>query len=229
MASKKIVWDQVGERLYETGVSKGVLYPMKNGAYSAGVAWNGLTAVNETPSGAEPTALYADDIKYLNIMSTEEYAATIEAYMYPEEFEECDGSKSIAPGVVIGQQNRTSFGLSYVTKIGNDTDGSDHGYKIHLVYGCLASPSERGHATVNESLEAMTLSWSVSTTPVEVPVLVDGKKTFKPTSTVVIDSTKVKAAELTKLEDMLYGSETADPKLPLPEELATIFTSDIAG
>lgn len=229
MASKKIVWDQVGERLYETGVSKGVLYPMKNGAYSAGVAWNGLTAVNETPSGAEPTALYADDIKYLNIMSTEEYAATIEAYMYPEEFEECDGSKSIAPGVVIGQQNRTAFGLSYVTKIGNDTDGSDHGYKIHLVYGCLASPSERGHATVNESLEAMTLSWSVSTTPVEVPVLVDGKKTFKPTSTVVIDSTKVKAEELTKLEDMLYGSETADPKLPLPEELATIFTSDIVG
>ena len=229
MASKKIVWDQVGERLYETGVSKGVLYPMKNGAYSVGVPWNGLTAVNETPSGAEPTALYADDIKYLNIMSTEEYAATIEAYMYPNEFEECDGSKSIAPGVVIGQQNRTAFGLSYVTKIGNDTDGSDHGYKIHLVYGCLASPSEKGHSTVNESLEAMTLSWSISTTPVEVPIVVDGKKTFKPTSTVVIDSTKVKAEELTKLEDMLYGSESADPKLPLPEELATIFTSAVAG
>lgn len=229
MASKKIVWDQVGERLYETGVSKGVLYPMKNGAYSAGVPWNGLTAVNETPSGAEPTALYADDIKYLNIMSTEEYAATIEAYMYPNEFEECDGSKSIAPGVVIGQQNRTAFGLSYVTKIGNDTDGSDHGYKIHLVYGCLASPSEKGHSTVNESLEAMTLSWSISTTPVEVPIVVDGKKTFKPTSTVVIDSTKVKAEELTKLEGILYGSESADPKLPLPEELATIFTSAVAG
>lgn len=229
MASKKIVWDQVGERLYETGVSKGVLYPMKNGAYSVGVPWNGLTAVNETPSGAEPTALYADDIKYLNIMSTEEYAATIEAYMYPNEFEECDGSKSIAPGVVIGQQNRTAFGLSYVTKIGNDTDGSDHGYKIHLVYGCLASPSEKGHSTVNESLEAMTLSWSISTTPVEVPIVVDGKKTFKPTSTVVIDSTKVKAEELTELEGILYGSESADPKLPLPEELATIFTSAVAG
>lgn len=229
MASKKIVWDQVGERLYETGVSKGVLYPMKNGAYSVGVPWNGLTAVNETPSGAEPTALWADDIKYLNIMSAEEYAATIEAYMYPNEFEECDGSKSIAPGVVIGQQNRTAFGLSYVTKIGNDTDGSDHGYKIHLVYGCLASPSEKGHSTVNESIEAMTLSWSISTTPVEVPIVVDGKKKFKPTSTVVIDSTKVKAEELTELEEMLYGSETADPKLPLPEELATIFTSAVAG
>ena len=227
--SKKIVWDQVGERLYETGVSKGVLYPMKNGEYSVGVPWNGLTAVNEQPSGAEPTALYADDIKYLNIMSNEEYAATIEAYMYPPEFEECDGSKSIAPGVVIGQQNRTSFGLSYVTKIGNDTDGSDHGYKIHLVYGCLASPSEKGHSTVNESIEAMTFSWSVSTTPVEVPIVVDGQKKFKPTSTVTIDSTKVDSEEFGKLETMLYGSETADPKLPLPSELTSIFTKGVIG
>lgn len=214
----KIEWDQVGERFYETGVEKGVLYSFKEGKYQNGVPWNGLTAVTESPSGAEPTALYADDIKYLNLMSNEDFAATIEAYTYPKEFEECDGSKEIAPGVTIGQQKRKTFGFSYVTKIGNDVDGSDHGYKLHLVYGCLASPSEKGHSTVNESPEAMTFSWSVSTTPVVVPG-------FKPTATVTIDSTTVKADELSELEAILYGSTDAEPRMPLPAELITIFTS----
>lgn len=214
----KIEWDKVGERYYETGVEKGVLYSFKEGKYQNGVPWNGLTAVTESPSGAEPTALYADDIKYLNLMSNEDFAATIEAYTYPKEFEECDGSKEIAPGVTIGQQKRNTFGFSYVTKVGNDVDGSDHGYKLHLVYGCLASPSEKGHSTVNESPEAMTFSWSVSTTPVVVPG-------FKPTATVTIDSTTVKAEELAALEAILYGSEDAEPRMPLPEELIGIFKS----
>lgn len=218
----KIKWDQVGERIYETGVSKGVLYPVKNGEYSTGVPWNGLTAVTESPSGAEPTALYADDIKYLNLMSAEDYGATIEAFTYPKEFEECDGSKEIAPGVTIGQQNRATFGFSYVTKIGNDVDGADHGYKVHLVYGALASPSEKGHSTVNESPEAMTLSWSIATTPVEVPG-------FKPTATVTIDSTTVDATELAALEAILYGSDEEEARLPLPEELITIFKSNVAA
>lgn len=225
----KIVWDQTGERLYETGVEKGVLYPYSNSAYAAGVAWNGLTAVTESPSGAEPTALYADNIKYLNLISNEEFGATIEAYTYPDEFAACDGSASIATGVVIGQQKRSTFGLSYVTKLGNDTDGFDHGYKIHLIYGALASPSEKGYATVNDSPEAITFSWEVSTTPVEVPG-------FKPTASVTIDSTKVKATELEALEKILYGVNASaegvtpavtatEPRLPLPEELTTIFTT----
>lgn len=218
----KIKWDQVGERFFEAGVEKGVLYLFKDNAYKNGVPWNGLTAVNESPSGAEPTALWADDIKYLNLMSNEDYAATIEAYTYPKEFEECDGSKEIAPGVTIGQQKRSTFGFSYVTKIGNDVDGVDHGRKIHLVYGCLASPSEKGHSTVNESPEAMTLSWSVSTTPVTVPG-------FKPTATVTINSTTVNADELAALEAILYGSDDEEARLPLPEELITIFkTSAVA-
>jgi len=219
----KIVWDKTGERFYETGVEKGVLYPQVNSEYSKGVPWNGLTAVTESPSGAEPTALYADNIKYLNLMSNEEFGATIEAYTYPEEFAACDGSAALAPGVAIGQQKRTTFGLSYVTKVGNDTDGADYGYKIHLIYGALASPSEKGYATVNDSPEAITFSWEVSTTPVEVPG-------FKPTASVTIDSTKVDATELAALEKILYGDgavgDTAatDPRLPLPEELRTIFT-----
>ena len=212
----KIVWDQTGERLYETGVEKGVLYPFASSAYADGVPWNGLTAVTESPSGAEPTALYADNIKYLNLMSNEEFGATIEAYTYPDEFAACDGSASIATGVVIGQQKRSTFGLSYVTKLGNDTDGTDHGYKVHLIYGATASPSEKGYATVNDSPEAITFSWEVSTTPVEVPG-------FKPTASVTIDSTKVAKEDLAALEVILYGSETAEPKLPLPEELITIF------
>ena len=215
----KITWDNVGERFYETGVAKGVLYLFKEGKYQNGVPWNGLTAVTESPSGAEPTALYADDIKYLNLMSNEDFAATIEAYTYPKEFEECDGSKEIAPGVTIGQQKRSTFGFSYVTKLGNDVDGSDYGYKLHIVYGCLASPSEKGHSTVNESPEAMTFSWSVSTTPVVVPG-------FKPTATVTINSTTVKAEELAALEAILYGSADKEPSMPLPEELITIFESN---
>lgn len=214
----KITWDNVGERFFEAGVEKGVLYPFTDNQYKDGVPWNGLTAVTESPSGAEPTALWADDIKYLNLMSNEDYNATIEAYTYPKQFEECDGSKEIAPGVVIGQQKRKTFGFSYVTKVGNDVDGVDHGYKLHLVYGCLASPSEKGHSSVNESPEAMTLSWSVSTTPVTVPG-------FKPTATVTINSTTVNDDELAALEAILYGSEEAEPRLPLPEELITIFKS----
>lgn len=224
----KLVWDKTGERFYETGVEKGVLYPFKDGAYSKGVVWNGLTAVTESPSGAEATALYADNIKYLNLMSNEEFGATIEAYTYPDEFAECDGSAEIAPGVIIGQQKRSTFGLSYVTKLGNDTDGSDYGYKLHLIYGALASPSEKGYATVNDSPEAITFSWEVSTTPVEVPNTEDGKS-FKPTASVTIDSTKVSADELKALEDILYGTEDAEPRLPLPEELMTIFTATEAA
>jgi hypothetical protein len=215
--SKKITWDKTGERYYETGVEKGVLYPYKDGEYSTGVAWNGLTAVNEKPSGAEATALYADNIKYLSLMSNEDFGATIEAYTYPDEFAQCDGSAEIASGVVIGQQKRTTFGLSYITKLGNDTDGSDYGYKLHIVYGCMASPSEKGYNTINDSPEAITFSWEVSTTPVEIPG-------FKPSATITIDSTKCDKESLTALETILYGSETEEARLPLPEELATIFS-----
>lgn len=212
----KLKWDQIGERLYETGVDKVVLFPMEStGQYGTGVAWNGISAVNESPSGAEPTALYANNGKYLNLISNEDFAATIEAFTYPDEFEECDGSKEIAPGVVIGQQKRKVFGLAYRTLLGNDVDGNDHGYKLHLVYGCLAAPSENNHSTVNDSPEAGTMSWSVSTTPVEVA-------DAKPTATVTIDSTKADKAKLKKLEDMLYGTEQAESKLPLPAEVLTL-------
>lgn len=213
----KLKWDQTGERFYETGVSKGVLYPINNGAYPAGVAWNGLTAVNENPSGAEATPLYADNIKYLNLMSAEEFGATIEAYTYPDEFAACNGESELATGVTLGQQKRTTFGLSYQTKIGNDVD-SDLGYKIHLIYGCLAAPSEKAYATVNDSPEAITFSWEVSTTPVEV-------EGFKPTATLVIDSTKVDADALTRLEAALYGTDGAQgstARLPLPDEVLSI-------
>ena len=212
----KLKWDQIGERLYETGVDKVVLFPMEStGQYGTGVAWNGISAVNESPSGAEPTALYANNGKYLNLISNEDFAATIVAFTYPDEFEECDGSKEIAPGVVIGQQKRKVFGLAYRTLLGNDVDGNDHGYKLHLVYGCLAAPSENNHSTVNDSPEAGTMSWSVSTTPVEVA-------DAKPTATVTIDSTKADKAKLKKLEDMLYGTEQAESKLPLPAEVITL-------
>lgn len=212
----KLKWDQIGERLYETGVDKVVLFPMEStGQYGTGVAWNGISAVNESPSGAEPTALYANNGKYLNLISNEDFAATIEAFTYPDEFEECDGSKEIAPGVVIGQQKRKVFGLAYRTLLGNDVDGNDHGYKLHLVYGCLAAPSENNHSTINDSPEAGTMSWSVSTTPVEVA-------DAKPTATVTIDSTKADKTKLKKLEDMLYGTEQAESKLPLPAEVITL-------
>ena len=215
----KIVWDAIGEHTFETGVRNGVLY-LKDaeGAYSNGVAWNGLTSVSESPEGAEPTDLYADDIKYLTLMSAENFKATIEAYTYPVEFEECDGSATIAKGVVIGQQSRKPFGLCYRTAIGNDTDGNEHGYQLHIVYGCQASPSEKQYSTINDSPEAITFSWEVSTTPVNVT----GKK---PTATLIIDSTKTDKAKLTALEAILYGSEQTEPRLPLPDEIATLMTT----
>ena len=215
----KIVWDAVGEHIFETGVRNGVLYLKdETGAYNTGVAWNGLTSVSESPEGAEPTDLYADDIKYLTLMSAENFKATIEAYTYPVEFEECDGSATIANGVVIGQQARKPFGLCYRTAIGNDTDGNEHGYKLHIVYGCQASPSEKQYSTINDSPEAITFSWGVSTTPVNVT----GKK---PTATLIIDSTKADKAKLTALEAILYGSEEKEPRLPLPDEIATLMTT----
>lgn len=211
----KLVWDQTGERLYETGVKKGVLYPQaSNGAYPKGVAWNGLTGVTEAPSGAEATPLYADDIKYLNLISTEELGGTIEAYTYPDEFAECDGSASIATGVYIGQQPRKTFGMSYVTTLGNDVESNAYGYKIHLIYGALAAPSEKPYSTINDSPEAITFSWDFSTTPVSV----DG---FKPTASIVIDSTKVDPIKLAALEKILYGDTEVEARLPLPNEVAT--------
>ena len=219
MASKKLVWDQTNERLYETGVKMGVLYPQATGGtYPKGVAWNGLTAVTESPSGAEATALYADDIKYLNLMSAEEFAATVEAYMYPDEFAECDGSAQLAKGVAIGQQKRKAFGLCYRTILGNDVDGNDFGYKLHIIYGAMAAPSEKAYATVNDSPEAITFSWELSTTPVSI----DG---FKPTASITIDSTKADKAKLEALEKILYGSEEADARLPLPDEIATLMAA----
>lgn len=225
----KLNWDQATTRLYETGVEKGVLFPFKNGAYQNGVAWNGLISVTESPSGAEPTPLYADNIKYLNLMSTEELGATIEAYTYPDEFAECDGSASVATGVSIGQQHRIPFALAYETKVGNDSDGNDHGYKIHIIYGALAAPTERGYSTINDSPEAITFSWSLTTTPVEVNV--EGKK-YKPTASIVIDSTKVADTDaLTELRNMLYGVDPdveasepgSDPTLPMPEDIIEMF------
>lgn len=215
MAGQKLEWDKTGERLYETGVSKCVLYVQgEGGTYPQGVAWNGITAVTESPSGAEASPIYADDIKYLNLLSTEEFGATIEAYTYPPEFEACDGTAEIATGVTIGQQKRKIFGLCYRTIVGNDTDSNEHGYKLHIIYGALAAPSEKPYATVNDSPEAITFSWEVSTTPVNV-------NGAKPTASLTIDSTKVDKAKLVKLEDILYGSTEAAARLPLPDEIAT--------
>lgn len=219
----KIVWDNTGERLYETGVRNGVLYPIQtDGTYSKGVAWNGLISVTESPSGAEATPLYADDIKYLNLISAEEYGSTIEAYTYPDEFAECDGSASIATGVNIGQQPRKTFGMCYRTVVGNDVENDNYGYKIHLVYGALAAPSEKAFSTINDSPEAITFSWEVSTTPVNVTG-------FKPTASLTIDSTKVDAAKLASLEAILYGSESEEARLPLPDEIATLMSDEAAG
>ena len=212
----KLVWDQTGERLYETGVKKGVLYVQDSGGtYPKGVVWNGLTTVTESPSGAEATPLYADDIKYLNLMSTEELGGTIEAYTYPDEFAECDGSASIATGVLIGQQPRKTFGMAYTTTLGNDVDSNAHGYKLHLIYGALASPSEKSYSTINDSPEAITFSWEFSTTPVNVAG-------FKPTANIVIDSTKATPEKLTALEKILYGDTETEARLPLPDEVASI-------
>lgn len=214
----KIVWDESGKRLYETGVKNGVLYIQdENGAYNKGVAWNGLTAVTESPSGAEATPLYADDIKYLELFSAEEFGATIEAYTYPEEFEACDGSASLGTGVTIGQQDRKTFGLCYRTVLGNDVRSNEYGYKLHLIYGAKAAPSEKGYQTINDSPEAITFSWEVTTTPVNV-------EGFKPTASVTIDSTKIDSEKLKKIEAMLYGEGATDAKLPLPDELKTILT-----
>lgn len=211
----KLTWHETGKKLYETGVKMGVLYPAVSGTYPKGVAWNGLTAFNKNPSGAEPTALWADDVKYLNLMSAEEFGATVEGYMYPDEFNACLGNKEVVPGVVAGQQERQSFGLCVRTTIGNDTDGTEHGYKLHLVYGCLASPSETSYATMNDSPEAITMSWEISTTPVNVTG-------FKPTAYLEIDSTKVDAGKLEALEAVLYGSESEEAHLPLPDEIAEL-------
>ena len=219
----RITWDNAGERYYETGVKNGVLYPYQSEGetkgYTKGVAWNGLTAVTESPSGAEATALYADDIKYLNLMSNEEFGATIEAYTYPDEFAECDGSAALVTGVMIGQQKRKSFGLCYKTTVGNDIDGNDYGYKLHLIYGCLAAPSEKAYATINDSPEAITFSWEVTTTPVNVTG-------FKPTSQITIDSTKADKTKLAALEDVLYGGESTEARLPLPDEVADLMSGE---
>jgi len=213
----RLTWDATGARLYETGVKNGVLYPQDvNGAYPLGIAWNGLTAVTESPSGAEANPLYADDMKYLNLVSAEEFGATIEAYTYPDEFAECDGSGALAVGVYVGQQRRKAFGLCYRTILGNDVDANDYGYKLHLIYGALAAPSEKSYATVNDSPEAITFSWEVTTTPVAVTG-------FKPTASVTIDSTKVDSAKLAVLEDILYGTPGLAPYLPLPDAVAAIF------
>lgn len=212
----KISWDETGKRFYETGTDRGVLYVQgSGGTYPKGVAWNGLTSVTESPSGAEASPLYADNIKYLNLFSAEEFGATVEALTYPDEFAECDGSAELATGVKIGQQDRKSFGLCYRTKIGNDIDGSDHGYKIHLIYGCKASPSEKAYSSVNDSPEALTLSWEISTTPVNVTG-------HKPTATLEIDSRKCDAGKLQKLEEILYGSASQEARLPLPDEVKTL-------
>lgn len=220
----KLVWDKAGERYYETGVDHGVLFVQTSGSYGAGVAWNGLTAVTESPSGAEASAFYADNMKYLNLMSAEEFGATIEAYTYPDEFEACDGSAELADGVKIGQQKRSPFGLCYRTRIGNDTDGDEKGYKLHLIYGCMASPSERNYQTVNDSPEPMSFSWEVTTTPVNVT----GKR---PTACLTIDSRTADSAKLAALEEILYGKDAAsggsavEPRLPLPDEIATMFAA----
>jgi len=213
-----ITWDETGKRFYETGVDHGVLYPISgDGKYTPGVAWNGLTALTETPEGAEIEDLYADNIKYLSLLSAETFGGTIEAYTYPDEFMECDGSKELSAGVVAYQQTRKTFGLCYRTVLGNDVDGNDKGYKLHLVYGCKASVTERAYSTINDSPEAITFSWEFKSTPVTV-----SKAGFKPTSCIIIDSTKVAKEKMTLLENKLYGSTSVEPELPLPDEVLSI-------
>lgn len=214
-----LVWDKTGEHFYETGIDRGVLYVQESGAYPTGVAWNGLISVSESPSGAEANAVYADNIKYLSLMSAEEFGATIEAYTYPDEFMECDGSATLVTGVTVGQQSRKTFGMCYRTKLGNDVDLDEHGYKIHIIYGATASPSEKGYQTVSDSPEAITFSWEVSTVPVNVTGM-------KPTASLVIDSTKADPTKLQALEKILYGGDDGDgPRLPLPDEIKTLMTA----
>lgn len=216
-----LTWDQVGERIYETGVDRGVLYiPNGSGVYDVGVAWNGLVGVTESPSGAEASPQYADNVKYLNLLSAEEFGATIEAFTYPDEFGQCDGTAAPSSGVLLGQQGRKTFGLAYRTLVGNDLDGTEYGYKLHLIYGALAAPSEKAYATMNDSPEAITFSWEVTTTPVQVVG-------YKPTSVIVVDSTLVDGAALEDLEEILYGAVGVDPRLPLPDEVITLFAGAI--
>lgn len=221
----RLQWDQIGQKTYETGIDHGVLYPQVNGLYPKGVAWNGLTNISESPSGAEDTALYADNIKYLNLKSAEDLGLTIECYTYPDEWEPCDGSASLAEGVTVAQQKRQNFGISYRTKFGNDTEGEDYGYKLHLVYGCSASPSEKGYSTVNDSPDAIAFSYTITTTPVNVEGL-------RPTSMIVINSVKADPDKLKALEDKLYGTDGeggsgvgTDAKLPLPNEIMSMFAA----
>lgn len=212
----KLVWDQSGKRLYETGVDHGVLYPIQTGGvYSKGVAWNGLTAVTESPSGADVNDIYADNMKYLGLVGAEKFGATVEAYTYPDEFAECDGSVELVKGATIGQQNRTVFGMVYRTVIGNDVDGNEHGYKLHLIYGATAAPSEKAYNTINEDPEAITFSWELSTTPVNVTG-------HKPTASLTIDSTKADPTKLAELEKILFGDTETEPRLPLPDEIAQL-------
>ena len=219
----KLLWDQSGDRTYETGTDRGVLFPMgTDGGYENGVAWNGLTSVSENPTGAEPNPLYADNIKYLNLISAEEFGATVEAYTYPPEFALCDGSAEIAPGVTIGQQVRRKFGLSYRTTIGNDVRGNDYGYKIHLIYNATAQPSQKAYQTINESPDAITFSWEISTEPIEIPG-------FRPSASITIDSTKVPSAKLAELEDLLYGTAAEESSLPLPAALIALFGEAAGG
>lgn len=227
----RVVWDQVGEKTYETGVDQGMLYVQKNGAYPEGVVWNGLTAVTEAPSGAEPTALYADNIKYLNLRSAEDFGITIECYTYPKEWADCNGEAFLVEGISLGQQSRNTFGFSYRSKVGNDIDNENHGYKIHLIYGCSSSPSEKNYTSINDSPDANNFSFEVSTTPVPVPGVDTKGNPIKPTACITVDSRYVSKEQLQKLEDVLYGSETDEtikPHLPLPEELRTIF-AEVAG
>lgn len=214
----KLVFNQVGERLFETGVKNGVLYVMgDDDTYGNGVVWNGLTGVTEKPTGAEATNLYADDVKYVVIQGAEEFEATIEAYTYPEEFEECDGSAALVEGVNVGQQARKTFAFCYKTSLGNDTQGQNFGYKLHIIYGCKAKPSEKSYSTINDSPEAVTFSWDISTTPVPV-------EGMNPTATLVVDSTRVSPENMKKLEDKLYGTESEEPTLPLPNEVKQLLS-----
>ena len=217
----RLKWDQTGERTYETGVSNGVLYPQKSdGSYAHGVAWSGLASVSENPSGAEPTKIYADNIAYLTLISAEEFGATVEAYTYPDEFAECDGSAEVADGVMVGQQDHKPFGMVYKTIVGNDTEKDTYGYKLHMIYGATAAPSEKSYSTVNDSPEAITFSWELSTTPVEIT-------DRKPAASITIDSTKADKEKLKALEDILFGSEDSEARLPLPDEIITLMKKDV--
>ena len=211
----KLEWDKTGERLYHLGVDHGVVFPMVKGKYTTGVPWNGLTAVNESPDGADPNDIYADNMKYLGLVGAEKFGATVEAYTYPDEFAECDGSVELVKGATIGQQNRKVFGMVYRTVIGNDVDGNEHGYKLHLIYGATAAPSEKAYNTINEDPEAITFSWELSTTPVNVTG-------HKPTASLTIDSTKADPTKLAELEKILFGDTETEPRLPLPDEIAQL-------